>query len=236
MPSTVIGGATTRSSDPRTASTAPGPAPGRSTSRTGSSPGRPQQTDYPSAGADRPEYEPRGCPRGAAFSWYTYSPTRVRYPYVRGTLLQLFREAKEMYGDSVVAWASIVQDEGEGPGLQERSWQGRPRPRYLGGGGRPHRRGARLHRQALWSRPDRRFLPHPRDVSGLLLLRIPLPRAHRCADALLLRLVRRPAQRLPADVRGPDRRPGVGGLVGRGIPHHVGLQRPAHPHPRTPTG
>ena len=30
-----------------------------------------------------PEYEPRGCPRGAAFSWYTYSPTRIRYPYVR---------------------------------------------------------------------------------------------------------------------------------------------------------
>jgi hypothetical protein len=33
-----------------------------------------QQTDYPSVGPDRPEYEPRGCPRGAAFSWYTYSP------------------------------------------------------------------------------------------------------------------------------------------------------------------
>jgi nitrate reductase / nitrite oxidoreductase, alpha subunit len=30
-----------------------------------------QQTDYPSVGPDRPEYEPRGCPRGAAFSWYT---------------------------------------------------------------------------------------------------------------------------------------------------------------------
>jgi len=28
-----------------------------------------QQTDYPSVGPDRPEYEPRGCPRGAAFSW-----------------------------------------------------------------------------------------------------------------------------------------------------------------------
>ena len=39
-----------------------------------------QETDYPSVGPDRPEYEPRGCPRGAAFSWYTYSPTRVRYP------------------------------------------------------------------------------------------------------------------------------------------------------------
>ena len=46
-----------------------------------------QQTDYPSVGPDRPEYEPRGCPRGASFSWYTYSPTRVRYPYVRGVLL-----------------------------------------------------------------------------------------------------------------------------------------------------
>jgi nitrate reductase / nitrite oxidoreductase, alpha subunit len=35
-----------------------------------------QQTDNPSVGPDRPEYEPRGCPRGAAFSWHTYSPTR----------------------------------------------------------------------------------------------------------------------------------------------------------------
>jgi nitrate reductase / nitrite oxidoreductase, alpha subunit len=27
-----------------------------------------QQTDYPSTGPDRPEYEPGGCPRGAAFT------------------------------------------------------------------------------------------------------------------------------------------------------------------------
>ena len=69
-----------------------------------------QQTDYPSTGADKPEYEPRGCPRGAAFSWYTYSPTRVRYPYVRAALLTMFQEARAQYGDPVVAWASIVQD------------------------------------------------------------------------------------------------------------------------------
>ena len=50
-----------------------------------------QETDYPSVGPDRPEYEPRGCPRGAAFSWYTYSPTRVKYPYVRGLLLEMYR-------------------------------------------------------------------------------------------------------------------------------------------------
>jgi MFS family permease len=69
-----------------------------------------QQTDYPTAGPDRPEYEPRGCPRGAAFSWYTYSPTRVRYPYVRGSLLQTYRVAKAEHGDPVAAWASIVDD------------------------------------------------------------------------------------------------------------------------------
>ena len=70
-----------------------------------------QQTDYPSAGPDRPDYEPRGCPRGAAFSWYTYSPTRVRYPYVRGVLLQMFREAKAQHdGDPVRAWEHIVEN------------------------------------------------------------------------------------------------------------------------------
>ncbi|MEO3840594.1 nitrate reductase subunit alpha [Streptomyces sp. B22F1] len=69
-----------------------------------------QQTDYPSVGPDRPEYEPRGCPRGAAFSWYTYSPTRVRYPYVRGVLLEMYREARKRLGDPVAAWADIVSD------------------------------------------------------------------------------------------------------------------------------
>ncbi|MEV7888886.1 nitrate reductase subunit alpha [Streptomyces sp. NPDC002817] len=69
-----------------------------------------QQTDYPSVGPDRPEYEPRGCPRGAAFSWYTYSPTRVRYPYVRGVLLELYREALGRLGDPVLAWADIQGD------------------------------------------------------------------------------------------------------------------------------
>ncbi|MER5886419.1 nitrate reductase subunit alpha [Streptomyces sp. NPDC001941] len=69
-----------------------------------------QGTDYPSVGPDRPEYEPRGCPRGAAFSWYTYSPTRVRYPYVRGVLLDLYREAKSRLGDPVLAWADLQND------------------------------------------------------------------------------------------------------------------------------
>lgn len=69
-----------------------------------------QATDYPTVGPDRPEYEPRGCPRGAAFSWYTYSPTRVKYPYIRGVLLEMYREARARLGDPVEAWASIVSD------------------------------------------------------------------------------------------------------------------------------
>jgi nitrate reductase / nitrite oxidoreductase, alpha subunit len=69
-----------------------------------------QQVDYPSVGPDRPEYEPRGCPRGAAFSWYTYSPTRVRYPYARGVLVEMYREAKRRLGDPVAAWADIQAD------------------------------------------------------------------------------------------------------------------------------
>ena len=43
-----------------------------------------QATDYPDISPDVPNYEPRGCPRGASFSWYIYSPLRVKYPYVRG--------------------------------------------------------------------------------------------------------------------------------------------------------
>lgn len=80
-----------------------------------------QQTDYPSVGPDSPEYEPRGCPRGAAFSWYTYSPTRVRYPYARGVLVEMYREAKARLGDPVLAWADVVGD----PGRRRRYQQAR---------------------------------------------------------------------------------------------------------------
>ena len=69
-----------------------------------------QQTDYPTTGPDMPEYEPRGCPRGAAFSWYEYSPTRIKHPYVRSALVDLYREARARLGDPVLAWGEIVSD------------------------------------------------------------------------------------------------------------------------------
>ncbi|MFO6419133.1 nitrate reductase subunit alpha [Hylemonella sp. W303a] len=68
-----------------------------------------QQTDYPRTRWDMPNHEPRGCARGASYSWYLYSANRVKYPMVRGRLLKLWREARLTHGP-VEAWASIASD------------------------------------------------------------------------------------------------------------------------------
>jgi len=68
-----------------------------------------QQTDYPRTRPDLPNHEPRGCPRGASYSWYLYSANRLKYPLVRGALLRLWREARKTMSP-VDAWASIVND------------------------------------------------------------------------------------------------------------------------------
>ncbi|MBK8727333.1 MAG: nitrate reductase subunit alpha [Holophagaceae bacterium] len=69
-----------------------------------------QAVDYPELEKDIPPYEPRGCQRGISFSWYLYSPIRVKYPYMRGALMDLWDEAVGKYGDPVQAWASIQAD------------------------------------------------------------------------------------------------------------------------------
>ena len=134
-----------------------------------------QQTDYPSVGPDSPEYEPRGCPRGAAFSWYTYSPTRVRYPYVRGVLLQMYREAKAQHdGDPVKAWAHIVENpqrakayksaRGKG-GLVRATWDEATEMVAA----------AHVHTIKKYGPgPGRRLLADPGDVDGLARLRRPV--------------------------------------------------------------
>jgi len=68
-----------------------------------------QQTDYPRTRPDLPNHEPRGCARGASYSWYLYSANRVKHPMVRGRLLKLWREARAVR-TPVAAWASIVED------------------------------------------------------------------------------------------------------------------------------
>ena len=68
-----------------------------------------QQTDYPRTRPDLPNHEPRGCARGASYSWYLYSGNRVKYPLVRSRLLKLWREARVLM-TPVAAWKSIVED------------------------------------------------------------------------------------------------------------------------------
>ncbi|MBS9855994.1 nitrate reductase subunit alpha [Vibrio alginolyticus] len=67
-----------------------------------------QQTDYPRTRPDLPNHEPRGCPRGASYSWYLYSANRLKYPMVRKPLLKLWRGAKRRFADPIDAWESIV--------------------------------------------------------------------------------------------------------------------------------
>ena len=48
-----------------------------------------QQTDYPRTRPGLPNHEPRGCARGASYSWYLYSANRVKHPMMRKRLLKL---------------------------------------------------------------------------------------------------------------------------------------------------
>ncbi len=77
-----------------------------------------QGLDYPSLQAGLPPYEPRGCQRGISYSWYLYSPLRVKYPYARGALLDLWKDARAQHEDPVEAWKSLV----ENPEARQR-WQ-----------------------------------------------------------------------------------------------------------------
>jgi nitrate reductase / nitrite oxidoreductase, alpha subunit len=77
-----------------------------------------QGLDYPMLEHGLPPYEPRGCQRGISFSWYLYSPLRVKHPYVRGALLDLWNEARRQHDDPVEAWHALVSD----PAKRQR-WQ-----------------------------------------------------------------------------------------------------------------
>jgi nitrate reductase / nitrite oxidoreductase, alpha subunit len=69
-----------------------------------------QQLDYPELEGTLPPYEPRGCQRGISFSWYLYSPLRIKYPLIRGALIDLYRREKEITQDPIKAWENIQTD------------------------------------------------------------------------------------------------------------------------------
>jgi nitrate reductase alpha subunit len=68
-----------------------------------------QHTDYPRTRPDLPNHEPRGCSRGASYSWYMYSANRVKYPLIRSRLLKLWRKERVLK-TPVAAWAAIQED------------------------------------------------------------------------------------------------------------------------------
>lgn len=68
-----------------------------------------QQTDYPRTRPDLPNHEPRGCARGASYSWYLYSANRVKTPLVRARLMKIWRKLRETQ-TAIQAWTTIQSD------------------------------------------------------------------------------------------------------------------------------
>ncbi|MCP4869906.1 MAG: nitrate reductase subunit alpha [Proteobacteria bacterium] len=70
-----------------------------------------QQLDYPLLEDSLPPYEPRGCQRGISYSWYLYSPLRIKYPLIRSALLDAWRSKKASNGgDPMKAWEALQSD------------------------------------------------------------------------------------------------------------------------------
>jgi nitrate reductase alpha subunit len=82
-----------------------------------------QALDYPMLESGLPPYEPRGCQRGISASWYVYSPIRVKYPYIRGALVDAWRTARRD-NEPVEAWASIQDDPATRAAIQQARGKG----------------------------------------------------------------------------------------------------------------
>ncbi len=142
-----------------------------------------QQTDYPRTRWDMPNHEPRGCARGASYSWYLYSANRVKYPLVRGRLLERWRAALKVSKTPVDAWALIQQNP-----EARRDYQ---QVRGMGGFVR-----------SSWDEVNQLIAAatDPGHEHGELCRRQPLPVTDRWGVHELLRLVLRPATGQSADL------------------------------------
>lgn len=68
-----------------------------------------QVTDYPPTAPGVPNHEPRGCPRGASYSWYLYSASRIKNPLIRSELLNAWDEQRKTLSP-IEAWKAIVEN------------------------------------------------------------------------------------------------------------------------------
>lgn len=81
-----------------------------------------QETDYPPTPAGVPNHEPRGCPRGASYSWYLYSASRVKHPLIRAELKAAWEDARKIM-KPIEAWASIAETHSSAnPTLRRAVW------------------------------------------------------------------------------------------------------------------
>ena len=91
-----------------------------------------QAMDYPLLEKSLPPYEPRGCQRGISFSWYLYSPIRVKYPMIRGALIDIFNAEKAKTGDALKAWENIQTNPETRRRYQKARWKRRVQTCYMG--------------------------------------------------------------------------------------------------------
>jgi nitrate reductase alpha subunit len=90
-----------------------------------------------------PNHEPRGCARGASYSWYLYSANRVKYPMVRGRLLERWRAALKSPRPGG-RLGHHRRRRRRAPRLPEGARHGRLRAQQLGRG-QPDHRGANVY-------------------------------------------------------------------------------------------
>ena len=84
-----------------------------------------QQLDYPLLESELPPYEPRGCQRGISYSWYLYSPLRIKYPLIRGALLDAYiEEKKNAHGNPFKAWENLQANKEKRKSYQEARGKG----------------------------------------------------------------------------------------------------------------
>lgn len=108
-----------------------------------------QYTDYPETPIDLPNHEPRGCPRGASYSWYIYSANRIKYPLMRQALRDLWREQRAQHPDAVDAWQAILDNPELGQRYKRERGMGGTGACLLARGQRADRSGQHRHHQAL---------------------------------------------------------------------------------------
>ena len=126
-----------------------------------------QQTDYPRTRAGLPNHEPRGCARGASYSWYLYSANRVKNPLIRGALMRAWRKMRETM-TPVAAWAAIQNDPILRSSYTKTRGKGGFCPGKLGRSDRNRRRRQRLYRKDIRPRSGVRLLADPCHVDGQL--------------------------------------------------------------------